>query len=131
MKLDTLEPYQAFEQRVQKHRDDLVTLIRNLRADGKTVAGYGASTKGNVLLQYCGFTEQDIACISEVNPDKYGCYTPGTHIPIMSEEDVAKVKPDYMLVLPWHFRDTILEREKGYRAAGGKFIFPLPEIEII
>jgi len=131
LELDTIKPYQAFEKRVIDHRQALVDLIRGLRADGKRVAGYGASTKGNVLLQYCGFTENDISCIAEVNQDKFGCYTPGTHIPIMSEAEVMKTQPDYMLVLPWHFKNSILKREKAYLDSGGKLIFPMPEIEIV
>lgn len=131
MGLQTIEPYRAFEQRVLKHREDLVRLIRALNADGRRVLGYGASTKGNVTLQYCGFTVQDIAAIAEVNPDKFGCYTPGSHIPIVSEAEARAMNPDYFLVLPWHFKDSILRREKEFLQRGGKFIFPFPEIEIV
>lgn len=131
MDLDTLKPYQDFAERVFRHREDLIRLIRSLRADGKSVVGYGASTKGNVLLQFCGFSTNDISCIAEVNSDKFGSFTPGTHIPILSEYDVKATRPDYMLVLPWHFRDSIINREADYLASGGKLIFPLPEIEII
>ena len=131
MGLHTPKPYRDFEERVFRHRDDLVRLIKCLNADGKRVVGYGASTKGNVLLQFCGFTEKDISCVAEVNPDKFGSYTPGTLIPILSESDVKAMKPDYMLVLPWHFRDSIVRREAEYLASGGKLIFPLPEIEIV
>jgi hypothetical protein len=123
--------FEAFDAAVRQHRDDLTDLIRTLRRGGSSVVGYGASTKGNVLLQYCGFTTDDLPVIAEVNPNKYGCMTPGTHIPIASEEDVKTTKPDYMLVLPWHFRETILEREADYLEAGGRLIFPLPEIEVI
>ncbi len=131
MGLNTLKPYRDFEERVFRHRDDLVRLIRILIADGKKVVGYGASTKGNVLLQFCGFTDKEITCIAEVNADKFGSFTPGTLIPIMPESEVKAMKPDYMLVLPWHFRDSIIRREAQYLASGGKLIFPLPEIEIL
>ena len=131
MGLNTPRPYREFEERVFRHRDDLTRLIRALSADGKTVIGYGASTKGNVVLQFCGFTVNDIPAIAEVNPEKFGCVTPGTHIPIISEQDARAMKPDYFLVLPWHFKEGILKREKEYLAAGGKFIFPFPEIEIV
>ena len=131
MGLDTPKPFREFEERVFRHRDDLLRLIRGLSEDGKTVVGYGASTKGNVLLQFCGFNSTDISCIAEVNPEKFGSYTPGTHIPILSEKEVHAMRPDYMLVLPWHFRDSIIEREAEYLASGGKLIFPLPEIEIV
>ncbi|MEY4591810.1 MAG: hypothetical protein RIR18_705 [Pseudomonadota bacterium] len=129
--LNTEKPYREFAERIQRHREDLTRLVGALNADGKRVVGYGASTKGNVLLQYCGFTEKDIACIAEVNPDKFGCYTPGTLIPILSEAEVKAMKPDYMIVLPWHFKASIIRREAEYLASGGKLIFPLPEIEIV
>jgi hypothetical protein len=129
--LNTPRPYRDFEEHVFRHRKDLTRLIRALNADGKTVLGYGASTKGNVVLQFCGLTDKDILAIAEVNPDKVGCFTPGTHIPIVSEEDARAMKPDYFLVLPWHFKAGILQREKEYLASGGKMIFPFPEIEIV
>jgi len=131
MGLNTPRPYRDFEERVFRHRDDLVRLIRALNDDGKKVLGYGASTKGNVTLQFCGLTAADIPAIAEVNPDKFGCVTPGSRIPIVSEPEARAMKPDYFLVLPWHFKEGILRREKEFRAGGGKFIFPFPEIEII
>ncbi len=131
MDLSTPRPYRDFEEHVFRHRDDLTRLIRALNADGKKILGYGASTKGNVVLQFCGLTKKDIPAIAEVNPDKFGCFTPGTHIPIISEQDARAMKPDYFLVLPWHFKDGILRREKEYLASGGKLIFPFPEIEIV
>ena len=131
MGLHTVKPYFEFAQRTYEHRDSLVNLVRSLRADGKTIYGYGASTKGNVLLQWCGFTSDDITAIGEVNSDKFGCVTPGTNIPIISEEEVKSNKPDYLIVLPWHFKNGIIQREKEYMNSGGKFIFPLPYIQII
>jgi hypothetical protein len=97
----------------------------------KQFYGYGASTKGNVLLQWCGFTSDDIIAIGEVNSDKFGCVTPGTNIPIISEQEVKNQNPDYMIVLPWHFKNGIIQREIEYMKSGGKFIFPLPNIQII
>lgn len=131
MGLDTPRPYRDFEERVFRHRKNLTDLIGALVDDGKRIIGYGASTKGNVLLQFCGLTSKQIPFIAEVNEDKFGSFTPGTHIPIISEVEAKAMKPDYFLVLPWHFKDNILAREKDYLAQGGKFIFPLPEIEII
>lgn len=131
LNLDTPGPYRNFEQQVYRHRRDLRELIEALTKDGKKIFGYGASTKGNVLLQFCGITRKHIPFIADVNPDKFGCYTPGTHIPIISEEEAKAKKPDYFLVLPWHFKYFILEREHEFIENGGKFIFPLPEIEII
>ncbi len=131
MGLSTPRPYREFEERVFRHREDLVRLIRDLVADGKKILGYGASTKGNVVLQFCGLTAKEIPAIAEVNVEKFGHVTPGTHIPIISEKEARAMNPDYFLVLPWHFKDGILRREKEYLASGGKFIFPFPEIEII
>ena len=131
MGLSTPRPYRDFEERVYRHRADLTRLLRTLVADGQKVVGYGASTKGNVLLQFCGFTEKDIPAIAEVNADKFGAFTPGTLIPIVSEAEARAMQPDYFLVLPWHFKEGILAREQEFIAKGGKMIFPFPEIEII
>jgi hypothetical protein len=131
MGLDTINPYEEFAKKTALHKKNLTDLIKSLVADGKKVFGYGASTKGNVLLQYCGFTEKEIPFIAEVNTEKFGSYTPGTNIPIISEKEAKEMKPDYFLVLPWHFKNSIITKEEEYMTNGGKFIFPLPEIEII
>jgi hypothetical protein len=131
MGLDTPRPFRDFEERVFRHREDLRRLVRSLVRDGRKILGYGASTKGNVMLQFCGFTPEDIPAVAEVNPDKFGCFTPGTRIPIISEKEAREMKPDFFLVLPWHFKNGILEREKEFLSAGGKMIFPFPEIEIV
>jgi hypothetical protein len=131
MGLDTPRPYQDFEERVHRHRADLKRLLTSLADDGKRVLGYGASTKGNVVLQFCGITTRELAAIAEVNEDKFGAFTPGTGIPIVSEDDAKRMKPDYFLVLPWHFKEGILQREAGFLANGGHMIFPFPELEII
>jgi hypothetical protein len=129
--LELPTPYRQFEERVFKHRTDLQRLIHMLIDDGKNVIGYGASTKGNVLLQFCNFGREHLSAIAEVNRDKFGTFTPGTNIPIIPEADAHAMQPDYLLVLPWHFKQVIIQREKDYLARGGKMIFPLPEIEII
>lgn len=131
MGLHTPRPYRDFEERVYRHRDDLRRLLQSLVADGKRILGYGASTKGNVLLQFCGLSEKEIKAIAEVNPEKFGAVTPGTHIPIVSEADARAMNPDYFLVLPWHFKEGILRREQAFLDGGGKMIFPFPEIEIV
>ena len=129
--LDTTKPYREFEDRVFKHRADLQRLIHALLDDGKKILGYGASTKGNVLLQFCQFGEEHLPAIADVNTEKFGAYTPGTLIPIISEEEGRAMRPDYFVVLPWHFKTGIVQRERDYLASGGKLIFPLPEIEIV
>lgn len=125
------QTYASFAQAVTEHRQALCDLLRGLKAAGKTVLGYGASTKGNVILQYCGLTADLIAAIAEVNESKYGCFTPGSNIPIVSEAEARAMRPDYFLVLPWHFRDNIIAREQAFLAGGGKLIFPLPTLEIV
>ena len=129
--LHTLAPYQAFKERVFQHRDNLLALLADLSRQGARVLGYGASTKGNVILQFCGITTAQIPFIAEVNPDKFGRFTPGTHIPIISEAEAHAMKPDYLLVMPWHFRSNLVQRETAYLQRCGKLIFPLPEIQII
>ena len=123
-------PFQAFRQRCERMRDDLRAFVEREVANGKVFHLYGASTKGNTILQYCGLTSRLIAAAADRNPEKWGSVTPGTRIPIISEEQSRTERPDYYLVLPWHFRSEFLEREAGYRASGGKMIFPLPEFEI-
>lgn len=131
MELDKAETYLEFARRSAAHRSQLLDLLNRLNQAGKLVCGYGASTKGNTVLMYAGITEKQIKVIGEVNPDKFGAYTPGTLIPIEDEKQVKAMKPDYMLVLPWHFRSWILEKEQDYLKAGGHFIFPFPYIEIV
>jgi len=125
------QAYSHFAFRVANHRDSLRNLLERLRTDGKKVFAYGASTKGNVVLQYCGIGPDLVQAVAEVNPDKFGCVTPGTNIPIISESEARAMKPDYFLVLPWHFRAGIIEREREFLANGGKMIFPFPSIEVV
>ncbi len=129
--LDTMKPFEDFREKIEKHRIDLVSLLNKIKSQGKKVIGYGASTKGNVLLQYCGITEKELPYIAEVNEDKFGKFTPRTLIPIISEKEARNMKPDYLLVLPWHFKDNFIKKEAEYLKKGGKLIFPLPKIEVI
>ena len=129
--LGTLAPYAAFRDRVHRHRIDLQRAVQDINRSGRKIFAYGASTKGNVILQFCQFTDADIACAAEINEDKFGHYTPGTLIPIVPEGEARRKKPDYFLVMPWHFRDTLIEKEAAYLAAGGNLLFPLPKIEIV
>ncbi|MDD4899088.1 MAG: class I SAM-dependent methyltransferase [Candidatus Omnitrophica bacterium] len=129
--LDSLKPFEEFSQRVFRHREELLENIEKINRQGKKLFGYGASTKGNVILQFCSLTEKEIPCIAEVNKDKFGCYTPGTLIPIISEAEAKKMQPDFFLVLPWHFRENIISRERDYLQGGGKLFFPLPQIKIV
>lgn len=127
----SLDLYRRFEQHTKEHRDQLIKKVQELKKQGARIHGYGASTKGNVILQYCGFGTSDIEVVAEVNEEKFGRITPGTRIPITSEEKSKAMKPSHYLVLPWHFRDGIVAREKDFTANGGKLLFPLPRIEIV
>jgi hypothetical protein len=129
--LDTDIPYQKFDNNIKTHKIELMKLLTGLRAEGKHIHLYGASTKGNTLLQWCGLDHHIIDMAADRNPDKNGARTLGTNIPIVSEEISRAVRPDYYLVLPWHFRKEFVEREKELLNNGTRFIFPLPTIEIV
>ncbi len=131
LELDTDKPYKNFQDRINVHREELITLLRKLKMEGKKIHIYGASTKGNTILQWCGIDNRIIDCAAERNPDKYGASTLGTNIPIISEAESRALKPDYYLVLPWHFKDEFIEREREILERGTQLIFPLPKIEIV
>lgn len=128
---ETLAPYVAFAERTRRHRDDLRAFLAKLRSDGRKVFGLGASTKGNVVLQYCGLGPSDLECIAEVNEDKFGCVTPGSRIPIISEAEAHARRPDVLMTLPWHFRPHFMKSEKAFMDQGGRLLFPLPHIELV
>ena len=131
LELDTDKPYRFFQERVNVHKEQLVGLLKKLKAEGKRIHVYGASTKGNTILQWCGIDNRLVDVAAERNADKYGARTLGSDIPIVSEEESRRARPDYYLVLPWHFRDEFVEREKELIASGVGMIFPLPTIEIV
>jgi hypothetical protein len=131
MELDTDGPYIAFQSRIDRLKDELNGLLFDIRARGERVHIYGASTKGNVLLQWYGINRVIVDCAADRNPQKAGSRTLGTDIPIVSEEKSRAAKPDYYLVLPWHFREEFLKREQQAILNGTKMIFPLPEVEIV
>jgi len=110
--LKNIEPYRAFSARVKESKDKLLARLHQIRQANKKIYGLGASTKGNVILQYCEITTDLIPKIGEVNSEKYGKFTPGSLIPIYSENEILNLKPDYVLVLPWHFRDFFQSSEK-------------------
>lgn len=131
LELDTDKPYKVFQSRIESHRDEIKSVIRTLREKGRRIHIYGASTKGNTILQWCGIDRTMIECASDRNPDKFGARTIGTDIPIVSEEESRRLKPDYYLVLPWHFADEFIDREKGLLEQGVGMIFPLPQVRVV
>jgi SAM-dependent methyltransferase len=129
--LETLAPYEEFAKRVEEEKNKLVEFVKSEVSKGKTVYVYGASTKGNTLLQYYGLDNRWIKAAAERNPDKWGKMTVGTHILIISEKEARDQRPDYFLVLPWHFRNEFVQREAQFLQLGSKFIFPLPTFEVV
>lgn len=131
LNLDSTVTWIDFYNRINDLKQKVVGFIKEQRSNGKTVAAYGASTKGNTLLQYFGLDNTMIDFIAERSPYKYGLHTIGTNIPIISEDEMRKRKPDFMLCLPFHFINEFVIREKEYLDGGGKFIVPCPVFEII
>lgn len=131
MELDSDKPYKNFQDRVDAHKKELSSLLKELRRQGKKIHVYGASTKGNTILQFCGIDNSIIDYAADRNPRKYGARTLGTEIPIISEAESREMNPDYYLVLPWHFKKEFLERERKTLDKGVGMIFPLPTIEIV
>lgn len=122
--------YKDFQKKVILHRKELRNLMVRLKKQGKKIHIYGASTKGNTILQWCRINHKLVDFAAERNPQKHGLNTLGTNIPIISEEKSRSMKPDYYLALPWHFRNEFIKREQSFLKKGGRFIFPLPKIEI-
>ena len=129
--LHTEKPYREFQVRIDAHKEELSSLLNNLKREGKRIHVYGASTKGNTILQLCGIDNSIIDYAADRSPDKHGARTLGTNIPIISEAESRAIRPDYYLVLPWHFRKEFLERERESLEQGVGMIFPLPVVEII
>jgi len=126
--LSTLEPYFQFNEKIHTACQEFKSFIDGAKKSGKRVCGLGASTKGNVLLQYCGMTSEDIEVIGEVNEDKFGSFTPGSWIPIDSQSIVLDSKPDYLVVLPWHFKEFFISNAAF---KGQNLVFSLPTFEVV
>jgi hypothetical protein len=131
MGITTPYPYLKFYKEICKLKMDTINFIHKIKKEGKTIWGYGASTKGNTLLQWYGLDHTIIDGIAERSPYKFGLKTAGTNIPIYSEEEMRIVNPDYILILPWHFINEFKQREATYLKNGGKFIVPCPKFEVI
>jgi hypothetical protein len=129
--VDTDAPYARFRENILRIRSDLNDFLRNAKAKGKVVHGYGASTKGNTTLQFCGVTPDLVAAIADRNPRKWGHYTIGSQIKIISEEESRAARPDYYLVLPWHFLAEFTLREGEFLGRGGKFLVPMPQVHLL
>ena len=128
--INDLSFYDTFEEQVRETKRKLLEFLINIRRQGNTVAGYGAPGKGNTLLNYCGIRGDFLDYTVDRNPYKQGRYLPGTHVPIFSPERIRETKPDYLMILPWNFKDEILEQNAFIREWGGKFIVPIPEVRV-
>lgn len=131
MALDTDAPFAVFRKNIAQIKQELLAFLKQAKARKKLVHGYGASTKGNTTLQYCGVTPKLMPAVADRNPDKWGSFTIGTNVPIISEEDSRRQKPDYYLVLPWHFLEEFKQREQDFLKRGGKFVLPMPQVHLV
>lgn len=129
--LDKVTTFHAFAERVQALKTELNATLDRLIAEGLTVVGYGAPAKGNTLLTFLGIGPDRIGYIADKSPLKQGRYTPGTHIPVVPPERLLTDRPDYVLLLAWNFAEEIMEQQAEYRAGGGRFIIPVPEVKIV
>lgn len=127
----SFERYEQLAKSVELSRDSLLDLLKRLKAEGKTVAGYGAAAKGNTLLNYCQITTDLLPYVVDKNPLKLGMYTPGMHIPVLPVSTLLEQQPDYLLILAWNFGEEIMRQQSEYKARGGKFIIPIPEVTVI
>jgi len=128
---DSIDTYYRFADKVSLVKNELLQVLNDLKSQGKTIVGYGAAAKGNTLLNYCGISTDLIDYIVDKSPHKQNLYTPGTHIPVLNTDKLLEELPDYTLLLAWNFADEILEQQKLYREKGGKFIIPIPHIQIV
>ncbi|MFN8445486.1 MAG: class I SAM-dependent methyltransferase [Caldilineaceae bacterium] len=129
--LQSLAAYSAFSEQVKQTKRKLLHSLIELRAAGKQIVGYGAPGKGNTLLNYCAIRTDFLDYTVDRNPYKHGKFTPGTHIPIFPPDQINQTQPDYVLILPWNLKDEIMKQLEPIRQWGGKFIIPIPEVEIL
>jgi hypothetical protein len=127
----TAAPYEALARAVKDNRESLLDLLRTLKREGKTIAAYGASAKGNTLLNYCGIDTGLVDYIVDKNPLKVGLYTPGTHLPVKPASILENETPDYLLITAWNFADEIMRQQADYAGRGGKFILPIPQPAVV
>ena len=129
--VDRMETYSSFAETVMKSKRDLLEFLIRAKREGKRVVGYGAPGKGNTLLNYCGIRQDFLDYTVDRNPYKQGKFLPGTHIPVFGPERISETRPDYVLILPWNFKAEIVKQMAGIREWGGKFVIPIPQVEVI
>jgi SAM-dependent methyltransferase len=126
-----IESYGSFQKRVHQTKRDLLSFLIQARQAGQSIAGYGAPAKGNTLLNYCGVRGDFLDYTVDRSPHKQGHYLPGTHIPIYAPEHIFETRPDFVLILPWNIKDEIMEKMSGIREWGGRFVIPIPTVEVL
>jgi hypothetical protein len=131
MGLGSLACYRAFPEKVKATKRKLLNFLIKAKAEGKSIVGYGAPAKGNTLLNYCGIRSDFLDYTVDRSPHKQCQFLPGTHIPIHHPDKIKETKPDYLLILPWNLKDEIMEQMKCIRSWGGKFVVPIPEVQIL
>jgi hypothetical protein len=129
-KMRQLETYLSFHDKVKKTKREILSFLINQKSAGKQIVGYGAPAKGNTLLNYCGIRTDFFDYTVDRSPHKQGLFLPGTHIPIQSPEKIKQTKPDYVFILPWNIKEEIMDQMTCIREWGGRFVVPIPEIEI-
>jgi hypothetical protein len=129
--LKRMETYSTFSEKVKESKRSLLDFLIRARREGKRVAGYGAPGKGNTLLNYCGIRTDFLDYTVDRSPYKQGKFLPGTHIPIFPTERIFETRPDYVLILPWNFKEEIMKQMAGIRGWGGKFLIPIPDAKVI
>ena len=128
--MNDLSYYRGFQNKADNVKYSLLSFLVEQKQSGAKVVGYGAAAKGNTLLNYCGIKKDLIRFVIDASPHKHGKYLPGSHIPVVKEEEITRLKPDYVLILPWNIKDEIMDQLSYIRNWGGKFVVPIPEIEI-
>jgi hypothetical protein len=129
--LGDLDTFLRFAERVEACRRSLLDFLAQAKREGKVVAAYGAAAKGNTLLNFCGLTREDISMVADRNPHKQSKLLPGSHIPVVSPQELMKAAPDYVLVLPWNLQDEIRRQLDGISVWGGRFVIPVPVVRIL
>jgi 2-polyprenyl-3-methyl-5-hydroxy-6-metoxy-1,4-benzoquinol methylase len=129
--LEHLDTYGHFEEQVKETKRQLLAFLIEAKRDGKRIAGYGAPGKGNTLLNYCGIRTDFLEYTVDRSPHKQGRFTPGTRIPILPPEQIAATKPDYLLILPWNLKDEVMQQQSQIRSWGGRFVVPIPKVEVL
>jgi hypothetical protein len=128
---DTISYYEDFQNKADEIKYNVLQFLLKQKLDGRKVAGYGAAAKGNTLLNYCGIKKDLIAFVVDASPYKQGKYLPGSHIAVVNEEEIKKYKPDYLFILPWNLKEEIMEQMSFIREWGGKFVVPIPKVQVL